>query len=95
MSENTEERTKPAMKKKTTQRIKMRMRDSAVKLDGTLIEYAPDGSSFVVEFDGPVATTRFYRYGNGGTVVGDKEPVKWANSNAQSPADGTGFWGVL
>lgn len=42
------------------QRIKMRLYGNPVKLDGSVIEMARDGSCFTVEFDGPYPNTTFY-----------------------------------
>jgi hypothetical protein len=62
---------------KKSQRIKMRLHDHPVKHDGTIIEFAPDGSSFVVLFDGPLPATKFWTWNK--SIVADKEPVKHGN----------------
>lgn len=58
---------KPVAKK--VQRIRMRMIGNPVKHDGELVEWAPDGSSFKVRFDGPLPDTTFYTFGTNNSVV--------------------------
>ena len=55
---------------KKVQRIKMGIYKHPVKLDGTVIGFATDGSCFTVDFDGPYQTTTFYRYRE--TLISDK-----------------------
>lgn len=74
------------------QRIKMRIYKHAVKLDGTVTEYAPDGSTFVVQFDGPLGEKRFWQYSE--TLVTDLESDKSA-SGSITPAAGAQIWEVL
>lgn len=80
---------------KKVQRIKMRQHERPVKLDGSVVEYAPDGSWFTVEFDGPLPDMKFWSYGKGpGPLVVDREPLK-RSDGSHYPADDTQFWEVL
>lgn len=78
------------------QRIKMRLYKHPVKLDGTITEFAPDGSWFTVAFDGPLPETKFWKYGD--TLVIDKEPEIRKDGRGepyQKMAEGTAVWEVL
>lgn len=59
--------------KQTKQRIKLRIYKHPVKHDATIVEFAPDGSWFVVRFDGPLEDLKLWRYSD--TIAVDKEPV--------------------
>lgn len=50
--------------KRTHQRITLRIKGHPVTLDGTIKEFAPDGSWLVVDFDGPLETKTFYPFDN-------------------------------
>lgn len=76
--------------RKREQRIKMRISHHPVKLDGTITDFAPDGSHFTVRFDGPVATTRFYPHGTSGQFVVNR-PI----GAGGKPAPDAEFWEVL
>ena len=47
---------------KTTQRIKLRIQGTPVKLDGTILEMSKDGSRLNVRFDGPMDDITLYRW---------------------------------
>ena len=79
-----------ADKAKKSQRIKMRIYKHPVKHDGTIIEFAPDGSSFKVEFDGPLPVTTFYKYHDNNTLV----LTKPTDNGGMVPA-GCQIWEVL
>lgn len=70
-----QQQSKPAVKKQTKQRIKMRMFQHPVKHDGEILEFAPDGSWFVVRFDGPIPDTKFFAYGSRDTSIVTTMPV--------------------
>jgi len=83
MNDDDKKPAKPAK----VQRIKMKLHKHPVKLDGTVISFAADGSCFTVEFDGPYPVTTFYRYRD--TLIVDKALV---NGEA---VQGAQFWEVL
>ena len=90
-----------AEEKKTKQRIKMRLYKHPVKHDGTITEFAPDGKSFTVQFDGPLPDTTFWKWSE--TLVLDKEPehfpaayVRGTHVEARDQmVQGTQLWEVL
>lgn len=67
---------------KKQQRIRMRLYQHPVKLDGT-----------IVEFDGPYPLTKFWRYSE--TLVSNKPPVKNTYGIGCVPAEGSQLWEVL
>ena len=83
--------TKPAARKATEQRIKMRMVGNPVKMDGKVTEYASDGGSFTVTFDGPFPDTTFYPWRENTVTT---HPVK---PGGEGPAliPGCQIWEVL
>jgi len=76
--------------KAKVQRIKMRLRNNPVKLDGSITEMDLNGKWFVVVFDGPYPDTKFWIYGNGSSMVTDKELDIHGMAT-----EGTQFWDVL
>jgi len=49
---------------KREQRIKLRIKGSPVKFDGTIMESSPDGKRIKVRFDGPLDDTVLVAYGD-------------------------------
>lgn len=85
---------KPTNESNKVQRIRMRLHKHPVKLEGTIVEFAHDGSTFVVEFDGPIPTTRFWAYSD--TMVTDREPDNVSPTDATKViAPGARVWEVL
>lgn len=81
------------MATKKAQRIRMRIHDHSVKHDGTLVEFAPDGSWFDVNFDGPLPRKRFYQYNK--QLVTDKPPIQNSGGRGKSLASDAELWEVL
>jgi hypothetical protein len=70
------------------QHIRMRLHNHPVKHDGEITEFAPDGSSFVVQFIGPFPSAiRFYLYR-------DKLVIDKPMQDGAAPA-GANTWEVL
>lgn len=75
------------------QRIKLRLYKHPVKHDGTIVEFAHDGSWLVVEFDGPLPNMMLWQYGD--TLLTDQEPVRYGEGAACGPAAGARLWEVI
>lgn len=88
-------RTTPNGKTTKTQRIKLQLCRHPVKLDGTITEFALDGSYFDVEFDGPLPKKRLYPWSE---ILAGERPKQDVALGSQALGNSSGnvqLWVIL